>query len=292
MLSILVPIYNFDIRTLTKNLHQQAQSLSAPCEILCFDDGSGEPWKILNREVGQLPLVDYREYAQNLGRSKIRNALADAARGSHLLFLDCDSEVPGDAFLRRYVELMDEEHLLYGGRAYHKAPPEDPGLLLHWRYGVLREQMPPARRRENPYHHFMTNNFLIPASVFQQIRFDERLLQYGHEDTLFGMQLRDRGVPILHLDNHLLHIGLEPAPVFLDKTRKGVQNLAFLYRSGTGIETRLTLFYEKLKRAGVSGPVRALLAALRPLLLRNLLSRRPQLKFLDLYKLSLLLEEL
>ena len=68
--------------------------------------------------------------------------------------------------------------------------------------------------------------------------------------------------------------------------------MAFLYRSGTGIETRLTLFYEKLYRAGLAAPAKVALAALRPWFFRNLLSGRPSLFLFDLYKLSLLLEEM
>ena len=292
MLSILIPIYNFDVRQLVKELHAQALSLPVPAEILCFDDCSEAHWKVLNREVGQLPLAHYQECPQNLGRSRIRNLLADTARGSHLLFLDCDSQVPDNAYLHSYAEAMDEKSLLYGGRIYQEGPPDDPRLFLHWRYGIRREEMPPAHRREHPYHHFMTNNFLLPASVFHSIRFDERLLQYGHEDTLFGMELRQRNIPIRHLDNPLVHIGLEPAESFLDKTRKGVCNLAFLYRSGTGIETRLTLFYEKLRRRRLIGLAKGVLMRLRPLLLDNLMSRHPNLFFLDLFKLSLFMEEL
>ncbi|MCB0597314.1 MAG: glycosyltransferase [Phaeodactylibacter sp.] len=292
MLSILIPVYNFDVRVLIKELHRQALGLPLPAEIICFDDCSEEPWKTLNREVALLSSVQYKEWPENLGRSRIRNVLADAARGSHLLFLDCDSEAPDEAYLQRYVEALEPESVLYGGRIYREAPPGDPKLLLHWRYGSQREQMPPARRRKHPYHHFMTNNFLIPSSVFQEIRFDERLTRYGHEDTLFGMELRRRKVPVRHLDNPLFHIGLEHASTFLQKTREGVRNLAFLYRSGTGIETRLTAFYEKLNRAGLAAPAKGALAALRPWLLRNLLSGRPRLFLFDLYKLSLLLEEM
>lgn len=292
MLSILIPVYNFDIRPLVEELHRQAEALPLAAEILCFDDCSDSARQTVNRELGHLPLVQYREYPHNLGRSRIRNELADAARGAHLLFLDCDSEAPDSAYLKRYAECLDDKHLLYGGRAYRKEPPGDPQLLLHWLYGSRREQKPPAQRRKHPYHHFMTNNFLIPASVFQQARFDERLVGYGHEDTLFGMELRRREVPLRHLDNPLYHIGLEPASVFLEKTREGVRNLALLYRSGTGIETRLTAVYEKLKRWGLAVAARIVLRSLRPLFLHNLLSRHPSLLLFDFYKLSLLLDEL
>lgn len=290
MLSILIPIYNFDVRTLARALQEQALSLPIPTEILCFDDGSDERWKAVNRELATLPAVRYQENPHNLGRSGIRNALADAARGSHLLFLDCDSEVPDGACLQRYAALLGSGQLLYGGRLYHSKPPADPSLFLHWKYGRNREQMPPHKRQAKPYHHFMTNNFVIPAAVFQAIRFDERLRQYGHEDTLFGLELRRRKVPIHHLDNPLIHIGLEPAPAFLEKTKKAVQNLAFLYRSGAGVETRLTAFYERLAEKRLAGPARQSLRLLRPLLLLNLQSAHPSLFALDLYKLGLLLE--
>ena len=80
MLSILIPVYNFDVRVLVEELHRQALGLSLPAEILCFDDGSAEQWKTLNREVALLSSVRYKEWPENLGRSRIRNALADAAR--------------------------------------------------------------------------------------------------------------------------------------------------------------------------------------------------------------------
>lgn len=292
MLSILIPIYNFDVRALARELQEQAMSLPIPAEVLCFEDGSDERWKVLNREVAGLPLVRYREFAQNQGRARIRNILAGEARGSHLLFLDCDSEIPDGAYLQRYVALLSDTCLLYGGRMYHPRPPAGPGLLLHWKYGIRREQMAASRRRAHPCHHFMTNNFLIPASIFHTIRFDERLREYGHEDTLFGMELCRRNIPIRHFDNPLIHIGLERAPVFLEKTRKAVQNLAFLHRSGAGVETRLLRFYEKLAGKGLARPAQLFLRQLRPLLLANLQSSRPCLLALDLYKLSLLLEEL
>ena len=292
MLSILIPIFNFDVRELVEALSSQGKGLSMPVEILCFDDGSEEQWKGLNRAIEHLPFVQYRELQSNLGRSRIRNALADEARGTHLLFLDCDSALPDGGYLRRYASLMDGESLLYGGRAYQDSPPHDARFFLHWKYGTLREQMAPEQRRIRPYHHFMTNNFLIPSSVFQAIRFDERLLRYGHEDTLFGMELYKRQIPLLHIANPLVHIGLEPASVFLKKNEEGIRNLAFLYTSGTGIETRLLAFYEKIKRTGLTFFFKKALALLRPRLYRNLLSPRPKLRFLDLYKLSLLLEEL
>ena len=40
MLSILIPIYNFDVQELVQKLHQQASLLAIAFEIVCVDDGS------------------------------------------------------------------------------------------------------------------------------------------------------------------------------------------------------------------------------------------------------------
>lgn len=292
MLSILIPVFNYDVRQLVHELRRQAGSFSAEWEILCFDDGSEQSWKAKNRQLDALPGVRYRELPENLGRSRIRNLLADEARGAYLLFLDCDSEVPDGSYLQRYAAQLHPGTLLYGGRAYQPSPPEEAALCFHWLYGSRREAQPASMREVQPYQSFMTNNFLIPRAIFQQIRFDERLLQYGHEDTLFGLELKKTGVRILHLDNPLVHAGLEPVDVFLAKTRQGIQNLAFLYRSGSEADTRLLRFYRRLRRWVGLGLLRHALRFCRPAMARQLHSSHPSLLLFDLYKFSLLLDEL
>ena len=76
MLSILLPVYNFDVRKLVKQLHEQGNMLEIPFEIICTDDGSEEEFKNLNSELEKLYSVSYQELKNNLGRSKIRNYLS------------------------------------------------------------------------------------------------------------------------------------------------------------------------------------------------------------------------
>ena len=165
-------------------------------------------------------MLDMKELSSNQGRSRIRNLLADAAKGQYLLFLDCDSKVVKADYLATYVSALHPDTLLYGGRCYLPTPPADQRYYLHWYYGIHREQQSAEQRQKQPYHSFMTNNFLIPTKQFMAIRFDESLKQYGHEDTLFGMELKNRQVPIVHMDNPLEHTGIEVAEIFLDKTKR------------------------------------------------------------------------
>lgn len=291
MISVLIPVYNFDVRQLVGDLHQQLTDLAIPFEIICLDDGSAHHYKLLNREVAGLLHVTYEELPENLGRSRIRNALAERAQFTYLLFMDCDSRVPDKYYIRRYVEHLEPDLLLYGGRSYATTPPDQPKLFFHWYYGTRREQIPSTQRGLRPYHAFMTNNFLIPKNIFQIIRFDEQLTQYGHEDTLFGMELKKRSVRILHLNNPLKHDGLEGVETFLYKTRQGIQNLAKLAKQYPELDTKLLRAYGRLQKWKLAGFIYIIIKLLHPLILINLKSRRPNLAMFDLYKLMCLIEE-
>ena len=86
-----------------------------------------------------------------------------------------------------------------------------------------------TERNKHPHAGFSTFNVLIERSVFSKIRFNEELKQYGHEDTLLGYQLKKAGIDILHIDNGLMHEGLESNRDFLNKTKLGIENLSKLY---------------------------------------------------------------
>ena len=209
MRSILIPVYNFNCVTLVKELHEQCKLAGITFEIIILEDASTqflEPNSYL-QQLGDF--VKYDCLAQNIGRSSIRNLLAQKAQYPYLLFMDCDSAVVKNDYITSYTKVLNSRKLLYGGRVYKDVPPKQKTLSLHWKFGRKREQSLAKSRATHPYHSFMTNNFVIPKAIFQQIKFDENLTQYGHEDTLFGMELKARNIPILHLDNPLEHIGLE-----------------------------------------------------------------------------------
>jgi hypothetical protein len=134
---------------------------------------------------------------------------------------------------------------------------------------------------------------LLHAAVLTQFPFDEELMGYGHEDTKLGMELARARVPIVHLDNPVLHLGLEPAGKFLDKSQQAVRNLAYLYRkAGLGSDTQLLQTALRLRRFGLATAARSALQVLVPALQRNLLSAEPSLRKFDLLKLYWVLGEL
>jgi glycosyltransferase involved in cell wall biosynthesis len=290
VLSILIPVYNFEICQLVDDLHAQAVETSIDFEILCFDDGSSSHFKNINKQVGDLAQVTYHELPENLGRSKIRNELAKAARYEYLLFMDCDAKVVRRDYIQNYIQHFQPGTLLYGGRVYDPKPPADPSLRFHWHYGIHREQVDYKTRQQRPYHAFQTNNFLVSREVFLAIQFDESLKQYGHEDTLFGFELKNRKIPLLHIDNPLEHIGLEKVDVFLDKTQKGIINLLKIHKEYPFIETRLLTAYQFCKRIGLKFPLRWIYHFLKPFIKRKLRAEQPDLRWFDFYKLGKMFE--
>ena len=60
MISILIPVYNYDVTELVAELHRQCMDLGMPFEILCYDDGSQSDFKAKNQIIA-LEFVQYKE---------------------------------------------------------------------------------------------------------------------------------------------------------------------------------------------------------------------------------------
>jgi len=78
---------------------------------------------------------------------------------------------------------------------------------------------------------------LIDKTIFSRLRFYEELKQYGHEDTLFSYQLKKAGIGVVHIDNGLIHEGLETNREYLTKTKYSIENLSKLYDNVTDKKT-------------------------------------------------------
>ena len=229
-ISLLIPVYDYDIVALVHSMKNAIGKVPEFCEILIGDDGSSVEY----REKYQLLADDnvkviYSE--KNIGRAAIRNRLALEAKGDFLLFIDADAMLPStaEAYMLKWLPKLTVSRVISGGTLYHESPPGDPDKLLRWKYGKSKEQRKAAERNKHPHAGFSTFNVLIDKSVFSKIRFNEELKQYGHEDTLLGYQLKKAGIDILHIDNGLIHEGLESNKDFLSKTKLGIENLSKLY---------------------------------------------------------------
>jgi glycosyltransferase involved in cell wall biosynthesis len=286
MLSVLIPIYNFDIRAFAKQLSDQAQSLEVEVEIICLDDKSDAHFNALHAELSAYPSVKYIASEVNLGRSAIRNNLASLARFENLLYLDCDGACVSEHYLKNYLNYLPNYDVIYGGRVYQEDRPEDINYHFHWYCGTAREEIPVEIRKEQPYKSFMTNNFLIRKEIYNKVMMDETIVGYGHEDTFFAIELKSIGFRIDHIDNPIKHIGIESTDVFLQKSENGVKNLAHLMRQNkVGDSIKLVKYHRISTRFGLMPLVKLFINFRMKAIEQHFKSAAPNLLWFDLWKL-------
>lgn len=288
MLSILIPVYNYDITKLVNEIHRQAMDSFVDFEIVVIEDGSTQ-FLEENRRIEKLLFCTYEVLDINIGRSAVRNRLADKAIYDHLLFLDCDGEVSSWHYVEKYLSFCNEDSVVIGGTAYNR-DNRDKKYSLRLKYGRAREaKMAMERERNGKYSHFSTFNFLISKNIFQKIRFDETIRGYGHEDTLFGHQIAEMDCEVHHIDNPLIHKGLDGNETFLRKTEEGTRNLYFLYQTGDypflANQSRLLSTFINIEKKNLTPFFASLFKFPGKLLRKNLIGKCPSLLIFDLYKL-------
>jgi cellulose synthase/poly-beta-1,6-N-acetylglucosamine synthase-like glycosyltransferase len=289
MLSILIPIYNYQITDLIQDLYKQIEENLVHAEIIIVDDASSM-FVDENSKLNDLENVRYEKLENNIGRSAIRNYLASKAQYDYLLFIDCDAKVNNSNFIKNYVQSINEnKEVVCGGLKYKQIAPIDHKLYFRWYYGIKREYRTAVDRIENPYKSFSSFNFLIRKDIFQAIKFDEKLTTYGHEDTLLGIEIKKQNRNITHVNNPLLHDGLEKTDVFIHKTKQSVKNLKYLHNNYTDKEAlvksiKLLKYINIIKKIRFSWLFNLCFKAFNNSILKNLRTQHPSLKLFDLYK--------
>ncbi|MCM1532062.1 MAG: glycosyltransferase [Bacteroides sp.] len=285
MISVLIPNYNYDCLQLVRDLHAQLMQSGVPFEIIVMEDGSTQHLEN-NRRMTELANVRYEERKENVGRFKIRALLPSLARYPYLLCMDCDARVSRSDYIRRYLDfaLRGQEAAVCGGIESPQVLPEADCSL---RFFYERERGNNGRNKTA----FTTFNYMIPASVLQKTSLDDGWdFKYGHEDTVLGIKIKRLGVPVVFIDNPLVHMGLDTNRQFLQKSLDAVRSLLQLYKSGKypelPSESRLLACYLKVGKYGMGGILRFFFRLSRPLLLRNLNGRHPNMKLFDLYRLG------
>ena len=284
MLSILIPTYNYNISTLVTGLHRQAMESYVDFEIVVMEDGSNE-YLYENSNSTALKNCNHIVLEKNIGRSAIRNLLADIAQYDHLLFMDCDAEICSPYYIEKYLSFCKEECVVIGGTAYSELNT-NPEYSLRLKYGRKREARPAIIRNKN---NFATFNFLISKNIFNQIRFDESIKGYGHEDTLFGHRILELGYSFIQIDNPLIHNGLDNNLIFIKKTEESCKNLFLLYKSGIypflSSDSKLLKSYLLIDKYKLTNLLAFKYDITRTIFQKMLCKKNPSLLLFDIYKL-------
>ena len=281
-LSICIASYGNDVTALLDHLQNQCKGLPE-AEIDIHISDQFPTAHTCATDWTRYPNTFYHHNQESTGRAANRNFLARVARGTQLLFLDADSLPVESDFLQRYLEVAEENLVVVGGTAYQRTTDRQ---LLRYKVGVKKEEIPVAKRKANPYGSFTAFNALIPRAVFEKIPFDSSLVEYGHEDTLFGLELRHHVIPVLHIDNPAYHLGLDDNTQFMIKTRQAVDSLASLISKGK-IDEEVRLFdaYMRWSKFGGHFVLRTLYDAVGEILFQRLSSGEGNVLLFDFYKL-------
>lgn len=285
-LSILIPTRDYGCYKLVADLHEQAERLGIPYEILVAEDGSCSPVTIIaNHKITELPHCRHIQRRENQGQAATRNELAAMAQYEWLLIIDSDAAVDNENFLENYLNHIGKAPVIVGG-LHTPATNHNPHTTLRFKYETAADRHRSAAERSlSPYSQLTCFNILLHKPTFMQIQFDKDCHEYGYEDALFGVELEQRHVPILHIDNPLVHEGLDTNDVFLRKSETALHTLKRLEGRMNG-HSHVENAYNHLRRLHLDWALRLFFHLFGPLMRRNLLSSNPSLTLFSLYKLS------
>jgi len=247
-LSILIPIYNWDVTLLYERLLDEidGNNLSSEVEIIFADDFSTVSQVIdANSKIAknEREYVSFNYMGRNIGRSGIRNWLAQRSKGKYLLFLDCDVLPDRDDFISNYLNciLEDNYDVVCGGRSYKSRVLADKEYDYHEYFGNKKEVKSAEKRNLTPWRYILTSNIMIRKSAYECTPFNEAFVGYGYEDVEWGIKL-SKSYRIKHISNTASHLGLVSKRQVYEKMRESVHNYLLLKK----------LFPEAFKTALIS----------------------------------------
>lgn len=288
MLSILIPVYNYNAFPLVFELHRQCLECNLAFEIICQDDASND-FLTENNEINTLENCHFSSNKTNLGRGGNINKMARKANYDWLLILDCDTFPKDSNFISNYLFELKKNNaaIIFGGILYKPEKPEK-DQLLRWNYGHKRESLSVEKRKEKPNSSALSSNLLLKKELFLENPFDESITKYGYEDLCFMMALEANKIKVNHIENPAFHLNLETSALFLDKTKTALENLVYIVNSNkTDLKnSKIITVYSLLKKLKLTPFTAYLFNLFEHKISNQLISDKPSLLLFDLYKLG------
>ncbi len=286
-LSICIPTFNTDVFKLVYAIHAQCEKSGIEYEILIIDDASTSH-EILskNKDLEKLLNVQFIKNEVNLGRTKTRKKAAELSKFSWILFLDSDVVPSSHDFIANYIRSLNSGYkVILGGYSYCNIKKSDRGF--RWNYGKAREEASSEVRNSKPYGYVFSGNILVEKNTFLECNFKEDTKLYGM-DIFFSYQLYVNKIPILHIDNLILHEGLDENEVFFKKSLLSVKSRFYYLKDLPEIEkvNPLLKYYKKLDQFGLKKIVGFLFKTLEPNMKKRIVCDEPNLFLFDLYRLG------
>ena len=283
-LSVLIPAHNCNCLPLVEQLLPMLQDYLETYEVIVCDDGTADLEITKNNEaINQLPGCRYILKQKNAGSAANRNYLAAISQYPLLLFLDCDISITNQQFLQQYlttpidgvvnggISIVNDEHLKNNLRYCY----EHAEALVHTA----------ERRQTNRYQHFRSTNFMITRNAFERCTFDERFTRSGYEDVLYGKQLKQKHINVVHIDNPVLMTKFESNPDDVLKIEHSLRTLHAFQNDLRGYSRMLT-FVSGIHLSVIKDLIRLWHRLFGKAERRNLCGSRPSLLVFKLYRLG------
>ena len=286
MISILIPTYNYNTFPLVSKLHKQCESVGIEFEILVMDDASTDKQCLQeNLKINLLTNCSFQTLKQNIGRSAIRNLLAKKATAKKLLFLDADVMPLRDDFINQYFSHINlNQDIICGGITYQgvKAKKRE---RLRYVYGLHREQKSVSKRQNNS-HFIVSANMFISKLCFLEI--NTMLDNLYGDDLVLSNNIKIKQINVLHIDNPVIHYGLEQNDKFIKKALQAVETIVLLEKRNLLEKEFLPIqkAYLKLKKFYLENTFNKVISQFEKKMERNFNSENPTLLWFDLYRLN------
>ena len=285
MISILIPTYNYKVLSLVTALHKQLELVGVDYEIRVYDDGSTYP-EPENDSINNFKNSVYKKLEKNIGRTAIRNLMATEAKYDGIVFLDADVLPKNSNFIESYVKAISNNDcdVIFGGISYEEDRPIRE-KILRWVYGREREAKPVALRQKEPFF-IISQNLCVRKCVF----LDANTLLENHYglDNFFSNQLKKLKAKVLHIDNPVIHFGLEENDKFIKKALNAVETTVILEKKGLMDSDMRPIqkSYLKLKKLHLRNAFSIVISMFKTTMERNFNSNNPNLFWFDLYRLN------
>lgn len=289
MLSIVIPVYNYDVRPLVFELQKQCLECNIIYEILVQDDASFSKYNIGNDQINKLDNCSFVALKQNVAHRENRNLLAKQSKFEYLLFIDGDSNCLKSNYIAEFLFHINNVEIIYGGRI-HPAKCPSKNQILRWNYGKLREDKLAKVRAKDPLVNLLFNNTIIKKSVFETVGFNSIFKKYGHDDTQLSYELSKKKYTVLHIDNQIEHGEIDCNTDYLLKTKQAVENLFQFYEKKI-IDLnfiKILKLYHLLRILKLNYSIGFVFRISKKRLEKRLLGSNPNMKLFSFYKIGYL----
>jgi glycosyltransferase involved in cell wall biosynthesis len=289
MISILIPTYNYKTVPMVTELHNQCTVENIAFEIIVLDDASTDE-EIVSQNLKNSAMTNcvFERNQTNLGRTKTRELLSQKAKFDQLLFLDADVFPGTSKFIKNYLDVLNENAIVFGGYQYENQRPED-AKILRYVYGKTSEEKTASVRSKNPFQYIFSGNFLITKNDFAENNFQGIGKYYGL-DPFFAYQLMINGKKVIHIDNAVYHLGLDQNEVYFKKSMEAIdvrRELMVNLKDMAKIN-QMTRYYLTLKKYKVLPIVSFSFYLFGPVLKKMTLNNNPSMLCFKIYKLGYL----